>query len=236
LVLFLTDLHFRGEPGVDHRGRDPDARLQLVLAAWRQSGRHADLVVLGGDNSDDGSAESYQRLAALLADLDAPILAVPGNHDLVDHQQEVFGETTLVEVGEWRVLGWNTAVPGQIHGTLNADALAQRLDELDRRPTLLVQHHPLGRFSTHQYFWLPETDAEAAVLAERPHVRAVLSGHLHEGFHLSGDGWTVLGGPSTFTPFRHCGDTFESGIGGPTGGRAVELFDDGSFASWLVVD
>lgn len=234
-VLQLSDVHFAGDPGRLLDGRDPAARLAAVLDAW--SARHTtpDLVLLTGDNTDDGSPEGYARLAAALEPLATPVLAIPGNHDVADGVAAAFGARRVAEVGAWRIVGLDSSRPGQVHGTVDVPAALRLLDELDDRPTVVAVHHPPVSPSTHEWFQLDGADELLAGLAARPHVRAVVSGHLHSAFTYEGPGdLTLLGCPSTLVEIGHDGDSFEIGAGGPTGARVLHLEDDGSFSSTLV--
>jgi 3',5'-cyclic-AMP phosphodiesterase len=237
-VLQLSDIHLTGTPGQLVQGADPASRLLTVLERWRRAGATADLVLLSGDNTDDGSVEAYRRLQEALAPLDAPVLAVAGNHDDLAHQQQVFGDTAVAEVGRWRVVGLTSAVPHQIHGTIDAAAVARRLDGFDDRPTVVALHHPPVSRSTHEWFRLDGGDELLAVLAERPHVRLLVSGHLHDAFELTGPGsgdLALLGAPSVLVAIGHRGDTFEIGVDAPAGARVLHLADDGSGTSTLLV-
>ena len=100
-VLQISDTHFRAEPHTPTH-RDPDAALSATIAAVRDLG--ADLVVLTGDLTDDGSLPALERLRDTIGQLSAPILAVAGNHDDAPNVREVFGSVDTVELGAWRVL------------------------------------------------------------------------------------------------------------------------------------
>jgi Icc protein len=234
-VLQLSDIHLTGTPGELVQGADPTRRLLTVLERWRMTGATPDLVLLTGDNTDDGSVEAYRRLQEALAPLDAPVLAVAGNHDDLAHQQEVFGDTAVAEVGRWRVVGLTTAVPHQVHGTIDPDAVARQLDGLDDRPPVVALHHPPVSRSTHEWFRLDGGDGLLAALAERPHVRLLVSGHLHDAFELAGPGdLALLGAPSVLVAIGHDGDTFEVGVDAPAGARLLHLADTGSATSTLL--
>jgi Icc protein len=234
-VLQLSDTHLTDDPSGQVNGRDPEARLRAVLAAWSADGRRADLVVLTGDNADDGSVAACHRLADLLAGLGAPVMAVAGNHDLAGSVTTVFGPDTEAEVGAWRVVGLATERPGQVHGTLDAGAALRRLDDLDVRPTVVALHHPPVTTSTNPMFQLDGADELLAGLAARPHVRTVISGHLHEAFSFTGDGGlALLGAPSTLYGIRHEGDTYRLSADSPTGARVLTLDDDGTCTSELL--
>jgi 3',5'-cyclic-AMP phosphodiesterase len=234
-VLQLSDTHLRRTPGELVSGHDPDARLAAVLEQWRQTGWSADLVVLTGDNADDGSVEAYRRVQAALAPLGAPVLALVGNHDDAANQRSVFGDATVADVGGWRVVGISSAVPNQVHGTVDAALAAQQLDGADRRPTVAAIHHPPVSRGGHEWFRLDGADDLLAVLAERSHVRLLVSGHVHDVFEMAGpESLTLLGCPSSLVAIAHDGETFEIGADAPTGARVLHLADDGSYSSTLL--
>ena len=235
VVLQLSDVHFTRAPDGDVGGVEPVGRLRAVLDRWRRTGWSADLVLLTGDNTDDGAAEGYRRLHEALLPLGAPILAIAGNHDDRQEQEKVFGPAVPAEVGSWRVVGLTSAVPGQIHGAIDAAAVARQLDGLDDRPTVVAIHHPPVSRSTHEWFRLDGGAELLAVLAERPHVRTLVSGHLHDVFELAGPGHlALLGAPSALVAIGHRGDTFEIGVDAPAGARVLHLADDGTCSSTLL--
>ncbi len=235
-VLQLSDTHLTAEPGALVHGADPDARLAEALAAWRATAAAPDLVLVTGDGSDDASPQACQRLAAALRPLGAPVLAVPGNHDRPEAVAGAFGAQHVAEVGGWRIVGFDTSLPGAVHGALDVPGALATLDALDRRPTVVALHHPPISPSTHPAFRLDGSDALLAGLAERPQVRAVVAGHLHAPFELHAPGGlAVLGCPSTLTAFTHRGAEMEVAADGPRGVRSLELGPDGELASRLVV-
>lgn len=223
-LLHLTDTHLTAVPGTPVMGADPDARLAAVLSAWASRGERTDLVVHTGDVTDDASPEAVDRVNEAIASLLTRLVMTPGNHD---DGCALVGESRQTTVGAWRLVTARTPVPGAVHGALDPAALLARLDDLDDRPTVLALHHPPRCRSTHAWFRLEGADALLEGLAERPHVRAVLSGHLHDAFELEGPGGLLLlGGPSTVASIGHHGDEMTFGEG-PTGARILRLHDDG---------
>jgi Icc protein len=234
-VLQLSDIHLTAAGG-ELGGIDPDARLTAVLAAWEAVDEDADLVLLTGDNADDGSVEAYARLAAAVARLDAPVVALPGNHDVPATLAAVLGEPPVVELGAWRIVGLDTSRPGQVHGTLDVPAALDVLDQLDERPTVVALHHPPASTSAHEWFQLDGGADLLAGLGERPWVRAVASGHLHEVFDIEGPGGlALLGAPSTYSAIAHDGTTLRFDVDEPRGARVLHLEDDGTFSSTVLV-
>lgn len=234
-ILQLGDVHIAADPGTQVHDRDPAHELGRVLDAWAATREVADLVLLTGDLTEDGSPAGCERLAAAMRSVDAPVLALPGNHDDPAAVAQVFGPTTHVDVGSWRVLGVDSSVPGEVHGAVDADDVAARLDALDDRPTIVAVHHPPLSPSTHPWFQLDGAAALLDRLAARPHVRAVVTAHLHEPFERQPDrGPVVLGCPSTLAAIEHRRDTYRIAPERPTGARVLDLADDGSFTSRLL--
>lgn len=234
-VLQLSDIHLPSDPTRRVSGRDPDGGLRTVLDAWRRTGRTADLVVLSGDIADDGSAAAYARVREAVEPLGAPVLALPGNHDEPRLVADAFGGERVVDLGAWLVVGLDTFVADQVHGALDLAAALGSLDSLDGRPTAVVLHHPPTSRSTHEWFQLEDAGAFLGGLARRPHVRLLLSGHLHDAFEIALASATLLGAPSTFLAIAHDGDRMDFGTDAPTGARVVTLDDDGTWRSELLV-
>lgn len=234
-VLQLSDIHLTAAVGGPVHGIDPDARLATVLAAWADTGEMADLVLVTGDDADDGSPAAYQRLAAALDSIGAPMLVIPGNHDDPAAVRAAFAAPTVAEVGGWRLAGFDSVVPGEIHGAIDAGSVTDVLDGLDDRPTVVAIHHPPRSPSTHPWARLDGSEQLLDDLAQRPHVRAVVSGHLHQPFELEGaGGLQLLGAPSTNEPIDHHGDTFTAPGTCPTGARVLRLGDDGMLSSAIL--
>ena len=226
-VLQISDTHLRAAPHTP-AAMDPDASLLATIDAVR--GVRADLVLLTGDLADDGSLAALQRLRAVVDDLSTPLLAVAGNHDDLDNVRSMFGTVDTIEVGRWRVMGVESIIPGQDHGSVDVEKVIERLDRLDDRPTLMAIHHPPRSPSTNPLFQLIGADALLAALRDRPHVRAIVSGHLHEVFDRREGDLRIYGGPSSWYAIEHIGDDYRMFTDGLVGAQVLTLGDDGSFA------
>ena len=225
-VLQISDTHLRAAPHTP-ADRDPDASLSATIDAVRDV--HADLVLLTGDLADDGSLAALERLRTSVGHLSPAILAVAGNHDDLDNVHSVFGTVDTIEVGRWRVLAVDSMIAGQDHGAVDVEQLTQRLDRVDDRPTLIAIHHPPRSPSTNPMFGLIGADPLLAALRDRPHVRAIASGHLHEVFDRSEGGLQICGGPSSYYAIEHIGDDYRLFADGLVGAQVLTLGDDGSF-------
>jgi Icc protein len=226
-VLQISDTHLRAEPNTPAH-RDPDAALAATMDAVRNVS--ADLLLLTGDLSDDGSVPALERLRSIVGVLSPAILAIAGNHDEPRNVRAVFGPTDTVDLGAWRVLGVDSVIPGQDHGSVDVDGLTRRLDLLDARPTMLAIHHPPRSPSTNPMFQLLGADEMLAALRDRPHVRAVVSGHLHEAFERHDGQVQLFGSPSSYYAITHTADQYQLVSDGLVGVQVLTLGDDGSFA------
>jgi Icc protein len=234
IVLQLSDTHLTDD-GRECYDRDPAARLRTVVDAWSATGRRTDLVLLTGDIADDGSGGGCRSVAEIVAALDAPVFAVPGNHDIDTAVSEVFGAGVEIEVDGWRIVGVNSVIPGAVEGAIDPDQVLARLDAVDARPTVLALHHPPWSPSTHYWFRLDNGEKLIAGLQARPHVRAVVSGHLHEPFDERRDELALLGAPSTLYGIKHLGHTFEHDTSVTIGARILDLRPDGGVDTELLI-
>lgn len=226
-VLQISDTHLRAEPNTPI-DKDPDAALWATIDALRDV--HADLVLLTGDLADDASPAALERLQAVVGKLGSPMLAIGGNHDDVGNVHDVFGADDSAEVGAWRVVGVESVIPGEIHGAVDVEDLSRRLDGLDDRPTVLAIHHPPRSPSTHPMFRLIGAEEMVSALRARPHVRAVVSGHLHQAFDRMEGGIHLWGCPSAYYAIEHSGDEYRVAADGIVGAQMLTLDDDGAIS------
>jgi alkaline phosphatase D len=164
-----------------------------------------DLVVASGDLSLDG-ADSDADLAfaaAVHEDFGAPLLALPGNHDVGSHPhtmpRQPFDSERLdrfrmhlgpgrgvVDLPGWRIIGLNSEVMGTGHAEEAEQAAfiaAAAAGAAERRIALFL-HKPifvteLGDPTFDYWSVPPHARAALAPLIEHKGLRLVASGHLH---------------------------------------------------------
>ena len=164
-----------------------------------------DLVVHTGDvvglsPDDDGDRRAA---AAVLGDLRAPLLVVPGNHDVgvagdapwagfavtgerISQHARVFGEVPFLETfGDWGLIGLDSErlESGLPEEERQWEWLERTLAARPARSLLLFMHRPLWN---HRPSRAPDANSVPAPLRERllalpgaERVRAVGNGHLH---------------------------------------------------------
>jgi Icc protein len=228
-VLQLSDTHLVHDEPDPGDPASPDAGVRRTLAALGD--RRPDLVLLTGDLTNDGTVEACGRLRALIEPLGAPILATPGNHDLSGTVIEIFGTADTMELGAWRIVVVDTTIPGGDDGQVDVDTFCSRLDAVDPRSTLVALHHPPESPSTHEMFHLEGATELLDACAARPHVRGIVSGHLHEAFERTAGDIALVGCPSTWYAIVHEGDTYRLADDEFVGAHLFVLGDDGAL-SW----
>ncbi len=195
-----------------------------------------DLMLVTGDISQDGTAESYQRLCAGIADLPYPAFWIPGNHDEMPLMaQHLVGANMHADkrivIGQWQIVLLNSAVPHRVYGKLQQD----QLDLLKAAITEYPQHHLLVVLHHHPVkidcFWLDtiglnNADAMFAVLNQHKGVKAVLWGHIHQAFDEVQNNVRLIATPSTCVQFKPHSVEFQADNESP-GYRTLQLKPDG---------
>jgi hypothetical protein len=186
---------------------------RLRAAVTDANDRGVDGAVVAGDLTEDGRPADFDRVAEVLADLRAPVVAVPGNHDVPktfdDHETPPVGEFAdrfapaefpfRQEIGGVDVLGLNSASApdGELDATHDGAISDDQLDWLDATlpetdAALVVSHHNLPGLETcvgdagyapHP----PVGDAPAFVDALAGSSALHLSGHVHLPAAVIGD-------------------------------------------------
>lgn len=203
-VATISDLHL-GQTGfgILRRARhpgDPSARDPIPLrcakaavaeaAAWG-----AQLLIVKGDITDNGSAAQWAMFDDLLSGIDIEVLAVPGNHDVTARPDALDGREELRRRGLYegpvcrrdrggvRVTTADSTVPGS-----NTGRLAHRIDDLCRAvdsdmPALVFTHHHFQNSRLPRFYPLGVARRETAPildrLAEANSDLLVSSGHSH---------------------------------------------------------
>lgn len=243
-LLQFTDTHLFSDPQGTLRGTRTLASLEACLAHARARFLPADLIAVTGDLVQDDPA-AYGVLELLFADLGAPVLLIPGNHDLPDELRRRFpsapfqvGGTRLA--GPWAVVLLDTSfeVSGAGEGRLGPSALrrlAADLDELQDRHVLVCLHHPPVAMESPGLDALGLADSEAflATLRGRGNVRGIAWGHAHQSLDLFRGGVRLMCTPATCMQFKPRDPGFVID-GRPPGYRVIDLHDDGGIATEVV--
>ncbi len=242
----ITDCHLVADPAALLRGVDTGATLSAVIERVRAEAPPPELVLATGDLSQDGSAESYRRLKALFAQLDAPVHCLPGNHDDPATLSAVLPGDGVhvgrgIVRGNWQIVFLDSTVAGREDGRLDAtelDALDDALGAHPRRHALVCfHHHPVvtgGAWG--EWVSLENADDLFAVLDRHEQVRGVLWGHIHQPFEGARRGVRLIGSPSSCFQFVSGADGSLETSSDPPAYRRIALHADGAITSdirWL---
>tara|TARA_E500000178_G_C17034321_1_gene762440 strand:+ start:4876 stop:5691 length:816 start_codon:yes stop_codon:yes gene_type:complete len=169
-------------------------------------------VIVTGDLTDHGMHEEYAHFASLMAGLDLPWLAVPGNHDQRSPMRAAFADAQWMpsngpihwmrDFGPFAVVGLDTLLEGAHHGELGPDGLAflaSSLATLGGQPVIVATHHPW------MHTGIPVMDVDnlrdGAALIEKleayPGPVRMISGHVHRAISGQVGGIACQIGPAT---------------------------------------
>jgi 3',5'-cyclic-AMP phosphodiesterase len=194
LIAQMTDIHVGFAP--DEKPEELNlTRFRATLQRLLEGPNVPDMLVLSGDITDHGDAESFAKTAELLADCPFPIVPLVGNHDSREGLLSAFPQVVpaaggfLHQVIETRlglrVICLDTLEDGRHGGAFcqrRADWLAARLAEAPDQPTLIFMHHPPVVAGID---WMDPAPDEPwivrlrAVLTGQHQVQAIHCGHLH---------------------------------------------------------
>jgi len=193
-IVHLSDLHFGSEiPGI----------VQALIEDINTDA--PDLVVISGDLTLGARIGEFRAARAFIDTLAAPVLAVPGNHDISPYQlvqrfadpyrrwrafispdtEPVWRDRNIAVVGlntaQRIAFHWNWA-RGRVSGNRLARLVRRLNDVPDGVTRIVVTHHPL--LPPEDHATLPVVSGAAAALDAlvRCEVRLVLAGHLHRGY------------------------------------------------------
>jgi Icc protein len=194
LIAQISDLHIKTPGGLAYGRVDTAVALTRCVQALNQLSPRPDLVVISGDLADTPLPEEYDHLMRLLAPLEIPFVAIPGNHDdremlraalpLQDYAAPTGAINIVRAAGAVDVVLIDSSVHLAAHGVLEAQTLVW-LDTVlaysATRPALLFLHHPpfttgIGHMDVQN---LHNANELAAVLCRHPRTRIVAAGHVH---------------------------------------------------------
>lgn len=175
-----------------------------------------DGVIITGDISDDGSKASYSDAYNILKELNLPLLAIPGNHDLREPMMKYFAKDTdiqnskfldwVYETSDTLIIGLDTLVEGQNHGMLrpeSLDLLFENLSQPTEKNIILAIHHP--PINTGIPFMdeirLKNSNELLACLDKVTQPVRILCGHVHGVYQGTLGIHSVVTAPSTCTRF-----------------------------------
>lgn len=222
-VVQVSDCHLSADPDQRYRGLSADHTIAILLPALRRW--QPDLILLTGDVSDDASPSSYGRISTALSSVGAPVLALPGNHDVPSMMKNYFRDgpwqgPLFRALEGWQLVLLDSTAPGEIGGVLSEYELEQLERGLRRSRSdhvLLALHHqpvPVGSPWIDRYA-LAQAQHLWDVLDREPRLRGVAWGHIHQDFTALRGKVRLFGAPSTVANSIPGQEKFTLDTGGP---------------------
>ncbi|MFF0741501.1 metallophosphoesterase [Streptomyces sp. NPDC004111] len=232
LLAQISDLHLDGTARSVERTR-------RVMSYLRGLPRPVDALLVTGDIADHGAEAEYEEAVRLLR-APFPVLPCPGNHDVrAAYRTVLLGEPAgdgpvnrVHHVKGVAVLMADATVPGRDEGHFDAETrewITATLDALaPGTPALLAfhqpplaLHHPLP-----DSYQLREPEWLAGLLAARPRVAAVLTGHAHTAAASAFAGRPLVVGPAVTWTLRLPWEGEEAADREQPPGLAFHVLDD----------
>lgn len=203
-LLHLSDIHFGAE---DREALDAVEKFCGHLKP--------DAIIIAGDITQRGKRSEFEAARDWLDQLDAPVIAAPGNHDTpVFHLParmvapfdryarymaglDIVGRLVELHGGLVRISAINSARGVQrrmnwADGVIDLDDLEDALDRLSKGPEgawrLLVCHHPLDQPELAQITVETKRGGEALRRCAAAKVDAIITGHIHDAFTFQAPG------------------------------------------------
>ena len=200
-------------------------RLDTALLLERTVDRIAEVIdkvgpvsalLISGDVTDHGDDASYALFRQIVAPLDLPILAIPGNHDRREPMRRAFADTEVMpdegrlnwvrDLPGLRIAGLDTLVEGEGGGALDVltlDFVARTLESAPDGPVLIALHHP--PFASGMRFMdaigLENAEPFAEILRRSKRDVRVVCGHIHQVQMGTVGGAPVMSAPAVCSTF-----------------------------------
>lgn len=171
IIAHISDLHISD---------DAFDEAVFMQAVTEINNLQPDMIILSGDVTNNGYYRQYQQAIKYLDMFDAPLFAVPGNHDArnLGHQsfEELIGESSwkLTKEDDFMVIGLDSSSPDEDRGHVGNPQrmwMEHQLDQCvinDLSSILVLHHHVIP---------IPNTGRERNVLSDAGDLLKTLTTH-----------------------------------------------------------
>lgn len=213
-IVQLSDPHIVPAAQQPVHGQDTLERLRAAVDAVNRLNPSPDLVVMTGDQSNDGTEASYRAVKDVLTRLRFPCHMALGNHDYRPVFRWVMLEDTDADSAPYyyaldrsahRVIVLDTQDEGEVSGRLDDDQLEWLEQELSSaQSSVICMHHPPVPVGV---AWMDElilldNERFLEICRTAASLRLILCGHVHHDFRMDLGHTTVLTAPSVGLQFR----------------------------------
>lgn len=196
IVAQISDSHiFLPEPKGSHRLDN----LQQAVAEINRLNEQPDVVVHTGDISHNATREEYEAAHEILAGLQAPLFAIPGNRDRRAMMRKVFaneiGHCTIEPYIQYELNQWDTRLI--LLDTLDEEDrlgkfcekrmsnFAEMLNKDRHKPTFIFMHHPpydvIESPDPFQFDSFETVKRLDQLMGAHPQIKGIFCGHSHRG-------------------------------------------------------
>lgn len=171
IIAHISDLHISD---------DAFDEAVFMQAVTEINNLQPDMIILSGDVTNNGYYRQYQQAIKYLDMFDAPLFAVPGNHDArnLGHQsfEELIGESSwkLTKEDDFMVIGLDSSSPDEDRGHVGNPQrmwMEHQLDQCvinDLSSIIVLHHHVIP---------IPNTGRERNVLSDAGDLLKTLTTH-----------------------------------------------------------
>ena len=237
-VLHISDCHLVA-PGETLLQTDTEATLRAVLnqAVDEAAQDGCDAIIASGDLAHMPTTPVYERFLHIVNDyFSVPMLALPGNHDVLQAMQQAGVSMAPIVWADWHLQALDSHEddrPKSLITELDRQAVAQGLAQGAAHWVLLATHHPLVLVDCP---WLDKDRIVGPLelmnwlnAASQQRLRGAVFGHAHQEVAGRVGAWPVFGVPSTCFQFRPRSPKFAIDDKGP-GYQWLDLSKDGKIS------
>ncbi|MXZ76335.1 MAG: phosphodiesterase [Gemmatimonadetes bacterium] len=213
-IVQLSDPHIVPAAKQPVHGQDTLERLRAAVNAVNRLSPSPDLVVMTGDQINDGTEASYRAFKDVISHLRFPCHMALGNHDYRPVFRQVMLEDSRADSASYyyslerlghRIIVLDTLDEGEVSGRLDDDQLDWLEQELSSGlSSVICMHHPPVPVGV---AWMDElilqdNERFLEICGAAAALRLILCGHVHHDFRMDVGNATVLTAPSVGLQFR----------------------------------
>lgn len=235
-IVQISDIHLFGDKNNALLGVNTLESFEALFNLLKADNLNPNMILLSGDLSQDGSKESYIRIADIVNSLNIPIYCVPGNHDDSDMMARVFprGFVSMqkqIVIDGWQLILLDSHIPRKVEGYLNEN----EFDFLENCLKMYPNHHAIVVFHHHPIpvgcEWLDKIGLTNAAkfwefLIPFQQVNFILFGHVHQLHEGEKQNIKYYSTPSTCIQFKTKSSNFALDEL-PPAYRLIDLFPNG---------
>lgn len=201
-----------------------------------------DHIIVTGDISDDGSAQSYQEFFREIKKLNLSYNILYGNHDNYLEMMEISSKNG-VDIGfefttrnGWAIVSLDTVVEGEDYGSVSKDELEKLIERINK-----YKNYNIALFMHHHIFEVGTPIVDACKLVNSSEllqsingssIKFIGTGHAHTLFQRRENGILISVAPAVCSQWIN-GTILPTKISN-SGFNIISLNDDTHIETWLL--